>query len=58
MLGFKNFDCAATTIAGIELLRRIRKGQFAFDVSVSRRKLSSAYPWKDLYTYAFQALRC
>jgi transposase-like protein len=29
MLGFKNFDCAATTIAGIELLRRIRKGQFA-----------------------------
>ena len=29
MLGFKNFDCAATTIADIELLRRIRKGQFA-----------------------------
>jgi transposase-like protein len=29
MLGFKNFDCAATTIAGIELLHRIRKGQFA-----------------------------
>jgi transposase-like protein len=29
MLGFKNFDCAATTIAGIELLRRIRKEQFA-----------------------------
>ena len=28
MLGFKNFGCAATTIAGIELLRRIRKGQF------------------------------
>ena len=25
MLGFKNFDCAAITIAGIELLRRIRK---------------------------------
>jgi len=31
MLGFKNYDCAATTIAGIELLHRIRKGQFAFD---------------------------
>jgi hypothetical protein len=30
MLGFKNYDCAATTIAGIELLHRIRKGQFAF----------------------------
>src|ERR1017187_6508816 len=29
MLGFKNFDCAAITIAGVELLRRIRKGQFA-----------------------------
>jgi transposase-like protein len=29
MLGFKNFDCAATTIAGIELLHRIRKGKFA-----------------------------
>jgi transposase-like protein len=29
MLGFKNFSCAALTIAGVELLRRIRKGQFA-----------------------------
>jgi transposase-like protein len=29
MLGLKDFDCAASTIAGIELLRRIRKGQFA-----------------------------
>jgi len=29
MLGFKDFDCAATDLAGIELLRRIRKGQFA-----------------------------
>ena len=29
MLGFKDFGCAATTIAGIELLRRIRKRQFA-----------------------------
>ena len=29
MLGFKNFDCAATTIAGIELLRRIGKNQFS-----------------------------
>jgi transposase-like protein len=29
MLGFKNFDCAATTIAGIELLRGIHKGKFA-----------------------------
>jgi hypothetical protein len=29
MLGFKRFKNAAITIAGIELLHRIRKGQFA-----------------------------
>jgi hypothetical protein len=29
MLGFKRFDYAAITIAGIELLRRIHKGRFA-----------------------------
>jgi hypothetical protein len=29
MLGFKNFDRAAITIAGIELLHRIHKNQFA-----------------------------
>jgi transposase-like protein len=28
MLGFKRFRTAAVTIAGIELLRRIRKAQF------------------------------
>jgi transposase-like protein len=28
MLGFKNFTTAAITIAGIELMHRIRKGQF------------------------------
>ena len=28
MLGFKDFDRAAVTIAGVELLHRIRKGQF------------------------------
>ena len=28
MLGFKVFDCAAVTIAGVELLHLIRKGQF------------------------------
>jgi transposase-like protein len=28
MLGFKNFESATITIAGIELLRRIRKDQF------------------------------
>jgi len=29
MLGFKRFRHAAITLAGIELLHRIRKGQFA-----------------------------
>jgi transposase-like protein len=29
MLGFKNFDYAAITIAGVEPLHRIRKCQFA-----------------------------
>jgi transposase-like protein len=28
MLGFKRFRSAATTISGIELIHRIRKGQF------------------------------
>ncbi len=28
MLGFKRFRSAATTISGIELTHRIRKGQF------------------------------
>ncbi|WP_396127411.1 hypothetical protein [Acidicapsa acidisoli] len=29
MLGFKNYDCAAATIAGIKLLRLIGKNQFS-----------------------------
>ena len=29
MLGFKNFNSAAITLAGVELLHPIRKGQFA-----------------------------
>jgi transposase-like protein len=28
MLGFKRFRSAATTISGIELMHRIREGQF------------------------------
>ena len=31
MLGFKNFESAAITIAGIKLLRRIHKGQVTLD---------------------------
>jgi hypothetical protein len=29
MLGFKNFESAVVTLAGVELLRRIHKNQFA-----------------------------
>jgi hypothetical protein len=39
MLGFKNFDCAAITIAGVEVLHRIRKSQFAVVVYGSKAKL-------------------
>jgi hypothetical protein len=37
MLDFKRFRNAATTIAGIELTHRIRKGQFALGTRSSRR---------------------
>ena len=32
MLGFKRFRSAATTISGIELMHRIRKGQFNLSI--------------------------
>ena len=32
MLGFKRFRNAMTTISGIELMHRIRKGQFNFSM--------------------------
>ena len=40
MLGFKVFSNAANTIAGVELMRRIRKGQF--DLGKLRIKEASA----------------
>jgi transposase-like protein len=36
MAGFKSFKNAATTIAGIEIAHRIRKGQFSFGRGRSR----------------------
>ena len=39
MLGFKNFDCAATTIAGIERSAVFVKDNSSWGVSVSRTKL-------------------
>jgi hypothetical protein len=43
MLGFKNFKSAAITIAGVERLRRIHKGQFA--LSRLRLKRQAAAIW-------------
>jgi transposase-like protein len=40
MLGFKRFRSAATTISGIELMHRIRKGQF--DISGLRLNETAA----------------
>jgi transposase-like protein len=34
MLGFKRFGNAAITIAGIELMHRIRKGQFVLPANI------------------------
>jgi hypothetical protein len=39
MLGFKRFDYAAITIGGVELIRRIRKGQFALGPLASKTTL-------------------
>jgi DDE domain len=40
MLGFQRFRTAAVTIAGIELLRRIREGQFNLAASISSNRTS------------------
>lgn len=42
MLGFKAFRTAAITIAGVELLRRIHKGQFNLSGSCLRDRSASA----------------
>jgi hypothetical protein len=42
-LGFKNFESATTTIAGIELLRRIRKDQFTLGILRLKIKLCLLY---------------
>jgi DDE domain len=45
MLGFKQFRNAAITIAGIELLHRIRKGQFGLRrVGVQGRVAPAVHP--------------
>jgi transposase-like protein len=43
MLGFKDFDRAAVTISGIELLHQIRKGQFALGRLPIQGQTTSAF---------------
>jgi hypothetical protein len=45
MAGFKSFDNAAITIAGIELARRIHKRQFLFGAGRPRRERSLKVLW-------------
>jgi hypothetical protein len=45
MAGFKSFDNAAITIAGIELAHRIHKRQFSFGVGRPRRERSLKVRW-------------
>lgn len=44
MLGFKRFRNAAVTLSGIELMHRIRKGQFDL-TSVHLKDTTSASSW-------------
>jgi hypothetical protein len=45
MAGFKSFANAAITIAGIELVHRIRKGQFSFSRGWRRTGWSRKDEW-------------
>uniref|UniRef100_UPI0038BC7D47 DDE-type integrase/transposase/recombinase n=1 Tax=Paraburkholderia xenovorans TaxID=36873 RepID=UPI0038BC7D47 len=47
MLGFKRFRIAATTIAGIELIHRIRKGQFGLS-ALGLKETTSSSAWNAL----------
>jgi transposase-like protein len=45
MAGFKSFDSAAITLAGVELAHRIRKRQFSFGRGRHRRSMSLKRLW-------------
>ena len=36
MLGFKNLFCAQNTLAGIELIRMLRKGKMCYQAGMSK----------------------
>jgi transposase-like protein len=46
MLGFKNFGNAAVTISGIELVQKIKKGQFNIPKSGDAREAQTPQVWK------------
>jgi hypothetical protein len=46
MLGFKSFGTAATTLAGIELVHRIRKQQFGLPLAGNQPRLSLRQLWE------------
>jgi transposase-like protein len=50
MLGFKNFRNAAVTIGGIELVQKIRKGQFNITQLASGMKVRMLPVWGALIT--------
>jgi transposase-like protein len=46
MLGFKTFDSAAITLAGVELAHRIRKKQFAIGRARGARRFNLKGAWE------------
>jgi hypothetical protein len=46
MLGFKRLRNAATTISGIELMHRIRKGQFDF-CALAPEDTTAPFVWNE-----------
>jgi transposase-like protein len=45
MLGFKNFGSAAVTISGIELVQKIKKGQFDTSAVIDREETRVSHVW-------------
>jgi transposase-like protein len=46
MLGFKRFGNAAVTISGVELVQKIRKGQFDTSAVIARAGTGVAHVWE------------
>ena len=47
MLGFKNFFCAQRTLAGIELIRMLKKGQMRYQAGMSKTPAELFYALAD-----------